>query len=183
MEIWFRPIYIARPIDLHTSMNLALNGHLMSAQCVKKTATQDIYVLLKCSSLLCLGPAMSCHVIWLDYSNIQWGEGIIHLQQMAWNTNWIPLHTWQNTYGLFWTDNSHRGSKKPTRSFSPLCLVTGLTNTSGLKSPLTQVPQHQCCWSQSSKDFSYHQMAAASEAQDQAPPGQAGAKSRRKVYF
>lgn len=51
------------------------------------------------------------------------------------------------------------------------------------KAPPLRSPNHLCCWSQSSKDFSYHQMAAASEAQNQALPGQAGAKSRRKVYF
>lgn len=53
----------------------------------EEAVTQDTYVLLKYRSLFCLGPAMNCNVIWLDYSNIQWGEGIIHLQQMAWNTN------------------------------------------------------------------------------------------------
>lgn len=60
-------------------MNLALNEPLMWAQCVKKAVTQDPYVLMKCSSLFCLGTAMNCDVIWLDASNIQWGEGIIHL--------------------------------------------------------------------------------------------------------
>ena len=69
-------------------MNLALNEHLMSARCVKKAVTQDPYILLKYSSLFRLGTAMNCDVIWLDTSNIQWGEGIIHLQQMAWNTKW-----------------------------------------------------------------------------------------------
>lgn len=36
--------------------------------------------------LFILSNAMNCNVIWLDSSNIQWGKGIIHLQQMGRNT-------------------------------------------------------------------------------------------------
>lgn len=112
-------------------MNLALNEHLTSARCVKKAVTQDPYVLLKYSSLFHLGTAMNCDVIWLDASNIQWGEGIIHLQQMAWNTksnstahsaaHALLILNWQLPQRLW----------KTYRYVSSLCSAVGLANTSG----------------------------------------------------
>lgn len=44
------------------------------------------------------------------------------------------------------------------------------------------VSPHPHCWSKSSKDFSCTQAAAASKTQNQAQPGQAGAKSRSIIF-
>lgn len=164
-------------------MNLALNEHLMSARCVKAAVTHDPYVLLKYSSLFCLGTATSCDVIWLDASNIQWGEGIIHLQQMAWNTKCNSTACSAAHALLIWTGNFHRRLWKAYRYLSSLCSAIGLENTSGPKSQKllnSGLPPTCAADPNPAKDFSYDQMAPASKAQNQAQPGQAGAKSRRK---
>lgn len=132
-QICIRPIYTERLAELHTFMNPALNEHFMSAQCMEKAVTQDPYVLLKYSSLFCLGTTMNCNLIWLDASNIQWGEGIIHLEQMAWNTKCnstarsaehaLLTLSWQLPQRLW----------KVYMYYSSLCLAMGLANISSAK--------------------------------------------------
>lgn len=155
---------------------------LMWARCVKAAVTQDPYVLMKCSSLFCLGTAMNCDVIWLDASNIQWGEGIIHLtangleHQVQFH---CTLGSTRTAYFELATSTEavknlqvpllfvfrYRPCKHPAPKSQKLL-------NSGLQPPVLLI--------QSSKELSYDHIAAASEAQNQARPGQAGAKSRRK---